>query len=202
MRLAHAIIVFLLLMTTSVFAADPAPLAMLKSTSAQMIGELNKHQAQLKDQPKIVNDIVNRILLPHVDLEGMSRAVVGRGYWIQATPKQRRQFETEFTQMVVNTYAAALQNYNGEQVRFFPIRGYDPDQSQVQVNSQILQANNQRINVQYLLTRKGTRWEVYDFSVDGISLVQSYHSQFSSVLADSGFTGLLSRVIAHNQAQQ
>ncbi len=185
---------FLCLFVSVALAQDPPPLAMLQSTSQQMLNALKQNKANMKSNPSVIYHIVDRILLPHVDLDTMSRSVVGRTYWNQATPAQLAQFKKLFTHQVVQTYSTALQSYNNEQVKFSPMRAYSPGESRVQVQSTIVRANGQAIPVNYRLLNVGGSWKVYDFSVEGVSLVQSYQAQFADTLSQGGMTTLLSKM--------
>jgi len=71
----------------------------------------------------------------------------------------------------------------------------------VTVNSIIVRKSGQRIPVNYNLSRVGSSWKVYDFSIENVSMVQSYRSQFSGVLASSGLTGLIQRLSQHNKVK-
>ena len=62
------------------------------------------------------------------------------------------------------------------------------------MQSTIVRANGQTIPVSYRLINQGGEWKVYDFSVEGVSLVQSYQSQFSNDLSQSGLGGLLEKM--------
>jgi phospholipid transport system substrate-binding protein len=190
------------LISNVAWAQDPVPLAMLKQTSSQMLSSLKQNRPQLKNNPTLVHRIVVQILLPHVDLDNMSRAVVGRNYWSQATPAQQSAFKKEFTDTVIRTYSTAISSYDEEQIKFYPIRGFGAGQTQTQVRSEILRKNGQVIPISYRLILKNGQWLVYDFSVEGVSLVQSYQSQFAGVLSQSGFNGLLTRLKQHNQARK
>jgi phospholipid transport system substrate-binding protein len=194
------VFLFSCLITNVALAQDPAPLTMLKQVSSQMLSSLQQNRSQLKNNPQLVHRIVSQILLPHVDLDNMSRAVVGRNYWSKATSAQQSQFKKEFTDTVIRTYSTAISSYDEEQIKFYPIRGFNPGQAQTQVRSVIVRKNGQVIPVSYRLIFKNGRWLVYDFSVEGVSLVQSYQSQFAGVLSQSGFPGLLTRLQQHNQA--
>ncbi|MGB6977372.1 MAG: ABC transporter substrate-binding protein [Gammaproteobacteria bacterium] len=201
LRILWAILLSFLI-TNVALAQDPVPLAMLKQTSSQMLSALKQNRPQLKGNTALVHRIVVKILLPHVDLDSMSRAVVGRSYWSQATPAQQSQFKKEFTDTVIRTYATAISSYDEEQIKFYPIRGFSPGQTQAQVRSDIIRKNGQVIPVSYRLILKNGQWLVYDFSVEGVSLVQSYQSQFAGVLSQSGFNGLLARLKQHNQSRR
>ena len=194
MKLGKILIVGWVLFCMVSLAADPAPLTMLKSTSQQMLRELDKNLGRLND--KLVYNLVNRILVPHFDLVNMSRAVVGR-YWQQASGSTQRRFTREFTRYVIRTYAVALQAYDGETVKFLPIRGAIGNR--VQVNSELLLKSRSPIRIQYRLLQKQGRWLIYDFSVDGISVVKNYNSQFASTLRRGGLVALVQRLQKSNE---
>lgn len=191
---------FLGIIAKAVPSNDPPPLAMLKNTADKTIVELDKHRQTLKSDDALVCNIVKRIALPHFDSNAMARSVVGREFWQAATPTIQKQFTTEFTQYIIRTYAAALANYNGEKIKFYPMRSYDASQNRAQVQSDILQSGGPAIPVTYRLVKTGSGdWLVYDFSVEGVSIIQNYRSQFSSTLSKSGLAGLVAEVHSHNQ---
>lgn len=190
--------IFALLLFFSLFSsialAAQSPLDMLQQTSDEMLNTL-QHTSNRNTQT--LYNIVSRILVPRVDLDTMSRLVVGR-YWDEASPQQRAQFKAQFTRFVTRTYSSALAAYSDEKIKFYPIRG-GVNGNHIQVNSDILQGNGQIIPVNYQLVLRGGQWKIYDFTVAGVSMVQNYHSQFADVLAREGFDGLLQRLGSHNQ---
>lgn len=187
----------MMLCCISAFAA-PSPLPMLQSTSDQMLSALRSNQAVLKSKPAVVYSITRRILLPHVDVNNMARAVLGRNAWNQATPAQRQHFTAEFTTLLIHTYAAAFAAYTDEQVQFLPIRGDISGLTRVQVDSQIIRRAGPSISVSYRLGWTGQQWLLYDFSVDGVSMIQSFRSQFSSQLNQGNLDTLIQQLAQHN----
>ena len=94
--------------TTNAFASsDDSPVKMLNIVASSVIDQL--HQAEKKvargeEIPlKTVRNIVNSILLPHVDLDHISRAVLGRNTWAKATVSQKQEFKQQFTELLINT---------------------------------------------------------------------------------------------------
>jgi phospholipid transport system substrate-binding protein len=187
------ILLIVFLLSANLALAASSPVAMLQSVSNQMLAELN-NTANRNDQA--LYRLVQRILLPHADLDLMSELVVD-GYWATATPSQRAQFKRQFTYYITRTYSSALSSYTNERVRFFPIRG-GVSGNRVQVNSVVDQSSGQSISVSYRLILTGGQWKVYDFSVEGVSMVDNYRSQFASVLRTQGFQGLLNTLESRN----
>lgn len=176
----------------------PAPIVMLQNTSDQVIAALKQNKASLKKDPSVVYQIVDRILVPHVDLVGMSRSVLGRDAWMSATDQQKQKFSQQFKDLLIHTYASAFANYTNQTVQFMPIRGGLGNQTRVQVNSQILQQNGPAIPVSYRLIKQGDDWKVYDFSVEGISMLESFRSQFAAELSQGNLDALISKLEQHN----
>ena len=54
------------------------------------------------------------------------------------------------------------------------------------IDSVIIYHNGQRISINYNLNKNEDQWQIYDFRIEGISLVQSYRSQFVRTLAQGG----------------
>jgi phospholipid transport system substrate-binding protein len=179
-------------------AAQSSPVPMLKQTAQQIIGSLKNHQGALHHDPKIVHQAIRTYLLPHIDVEGMSRSVLGRQAWMKATSAERLAFEHEFTQLVIRTYAAPLAEYSGETVSFTPIRG-NLDGRFARVNSVIQRPNGQRIPLSYNLVSKADGWKVYDLSVEGVSLLQSFRTQFSNILQQGTMHDLLEQMRANKK---
>lgn len=181
--------------------AQPSPIPMLQSTSDQMLSALQQNKARL-NQPNVVYSLTRRILLPHVDAAGMARTVLGRDVWMKATPAQQQQFTQQFITLLVRTYSAAFAAYNNESVKFLPLRGDISGQTQVQVDSQIIRQGGPAVSVSYRLVLLGGAWKVYDFSVDGVSMLQSFRSQFADQLSRGGLDAVIQQLAQHNAQPQ
>jgi phospholipid transport system substrate-binding protein len=175
-----------------------SPVILLQNTSNQLISSLRQNQATLKTKPQTVYRIVNQILLPHVDLVNMASRAIGREAWMRASPEQRQEFTRQFTILLIRTYASALARYTNERVNFLPMRGGFNGQMRVQVDSNIVRDTGPPINVSYRLMQEDGQWKLYDFSVDGISMVESFRSQFLPEIQQTGIEGLINKLIQHN----
>lgn len=198
----YAVFFFFVSAFTMVHAADHAsqpPLELLRTVSSEMLSQLKSHSASIKKDQDRLYSIVQRVLIPHVAKEKMSIAVIGPRYWSQATASQRETFMQEFIRLVTRTYATALSSYDNLTVRFLPIRENIAGKTRLQINSLVLHAKGPAIPVNYRLVLLNGQWKVYDFSVEHVSLVQSYASQFASILAQKGLQGLLDQLTAHNR---
>ena len=182
--------------------ARPSPITMLKDTSSQMIDALKKNKSSMKSRQKVIFDLVHKILLPHVDMNIMSRITLGRTMWRQANNHQRQQFQKQYTTMLIRTYAQALASYTDEGVKFLPTRVDYNVVNRGVVRSKITRSGAQPIALNYRVIFNGETWLVYDMSVEGVSMIQSMRAQFNNEISAGGIGALLKRMQEHNKGYE
>lgn len=187
---------FMMMALCQTAAAETSPVPMLENTANQIIASLKQNKANLKKNHQIIYGAVNHFLLPNVDVVGMSRSVVGREAWNKASGAEKQEFIQVFTQLVIRTYSSPLAEYTDEKVKFLPLRG-SLGGNFTRVNSVIVRPNGQNITLAYSLVLKGNQWKIYDLSVEGVSLLQSFRSQFAQVLQSSSMKDLISQMRAN-----
>ena len=174
------------------------PVSLLQYIADNMVAQLKSNKATLKSKPQIVYKLAYRYVVPYADLPEMSRRVLPPSVWNSATPAERMQFQKEFTTLLIRTYASALTSYQDQVVQFSPIRGEYQNQKTVEVRSQIISSSASPINVTYRLIHVGSVWRLYDMSVEGVSLIESFRSQFADILSQGNMQQLLARLSSHN----
>lgn len=172
------------------------PIDLLKYISNNMIRELKANQATLKTKPGIVYKLANRYVVPYADLDEMSKRVLPPAVWRGASASQKAQFKKEFTRLVIRTYASALTSYKDQEAKFYPLRGKAGNN--VQIRGEII-GSESNIQVSYRLLKSGGKWKLYDLSVEGVSLISSFRSQFAGILANGNMSTLLKRLSKHNK---
>ena len=172
--------------------AQQDPVQLLRSIANNMINGLRASQVTLRTNPGIVYALVNRYVVPYADLTEMSRRVLPPVVWEQASHAQQVQFKQAFTHLLIRTYASALAAYRDQTVTFYDVRGGISGQSSVEVASQITSPHNPSpIHVAYRLLRTGQGWRLYDLSVEGVSLLESFRAQFADMLSGRNDLGQL-----------
>ncbi len=179
--------------------ADSSPVGMLQSIANAMIANLKAHKTTLKTNPNLVYSLAYKIVVPHADLDEMSKRVLPPSVWNAASVSQRAQFKAEFTTLLVRTYASALADYSDQTVKFFPVRGGYQGKNTVRVDSQIIRTDGPSITVNYKLVSKGAQWKLYDLTVEGISLLESFRSQFADKVSQgASMNDLIRDLKQHN----
>ncbi len=191
----------LLISSITAWAETPDPSIMLNSTADQIITNLKANQPKLAKDKALIYSIINQYLIPQVDINGMARSVLGRNAWTQATKAQQEAFTKEFVQLVVRTYSSPLTNYTDETIKFYPLRGNYQGKNFLIVNSAIVRSSGNNVPLNYSLVLVKDQWKIYDMNVEGVSLLQSFRSQFAGELAQGNMDQLIANLKRHNETK-
>lgn len=126
------------------------------------------------------------------DWEEMARRSLAR-HWAQRTDEEKKEFLRLFREVLEQTYLDKVEGYSGEKVQY-ERETIDGDYAVVQVK--IITKKNVDIPVEYRLKKKGNDWLVYDISIEGVSLVNNYRTQFNSILSGASYGELVKRLKA------
>ena len=77
--------------------------------------------------------------------------------------------------------------------------GADGNGKTATVRQDVTQPGSKVLPIVYRLHSKTGDWKVFDVSVDGVSLVKTYRSSFSSVLKNGGIDKLIANLATKNQ---
>ena len=132
---------------------------------------------------------INRVADEIFDFGETAKRSLGQ-HWTQRTPAEREEFVRLFADLLQRTYLSKVDQYSSE-LKFENdvIHG-----TWAVVRTTVLLGNGRRMSLDYRMHLPRDRWLVYDVSIDGISLVASYRSQFNKVVRIDSYQGLLARL--------
>ena len=136
-------------------------------------------------------------VLPYVDFEYATRLAVGRA-WRQASPEQKQRLVSEFRNMLVRTYSNSIQAYEGQTLKVLPSRGKSDSADDATVRTQFVRAGGQPLPIDFAMHKAGNAWKVYDITVEGVSLVLTYRSEFDAIVKQQGLDGLIQALSQKN----
>jgi phospholipid transport system substrate-binding protein len=122
------------------------------------------------------------------DIPSMARLSVGSS-WAFLTDAQRQQVTESLGRYISAIYADRFDSYAGQKLQ---VTGEQPAAAGVMVRSQIVKANGEPVNVDYMMRRNGNAWLISDIYLDGaISEVATRRSEFAAILKNEGIDGLI-----------
>ena len=179
---------------------DMAPDVLVKQTADDVLAIVkNDKDIQAGNQQKLFA-VVEEKILPNFDFDRVCRMVLGKN-WKSASPEQQALFQKEFRSLLLRTYATALGKYRDQVIEYRPMQT-DASEKNVTVKTQIIQKGGQPIAVDYSLVKGPAGWKVYDITIESVSLVTNYRSQFSSEIRQNGLDSLNKKLADKNAAAE
>lgn len=177
--------------------AQQQPLETVRYTTDEVVSRVRDEKDALRSDPAKMYNLVAEMIFPHFDFSVMSQFVLGE-QWKSADDAKRAEFVDQFRKLLVRTYAAALLEYSDQKINY-PDPGPQPASGKTAVVKQdIIQPSGALLPVVYRLHNKKDGWKVFDVSVDGVSLVKTYRSSFTSILKEGGIDKLISTLATKN----
>ena len=122
------------------------------------------------------------------DIPAMARLSVGPS-WASLAEAQRQQVTESFARYISAIYADRFDSYSGQKLQ---VTGEQPAPAGVRVKSQIVKANGEPVQIDYMMRRNGESWLISDIYLDGaISEVATRRSEFAAILKNAGIDGLI-----------
>ena len=147
-----------------------------------------KNPAKAEEKKKLIRSAVDE----RFDWTEMTRRALAT-HWAQRTPEEKKEFVHLFSDLLERTYLGKVEDYSGEKVRYEG-ETIDGDYSVVKVK--IVTKKNKDIPVHYRLRKEGNDWLVYDISIEGVSLINNYRTQFNSIITQSSYENLVKQLRA------
>ena len=172
------------------------PSDVVKATVESVISHIEENRSVLEKNPEKIYDLVNQLIIPRFDFVSMSKWVLGK-HWKQASEEQRSEFIIQFKELLVRTYARALLEYSGQEIKYFPVE-QNPESNLAVVKTELTSTSSAQLPILYRMHQKNEEWKVVDVSVDGVSLVTTYRGSFATQIKKNGFDSLLNELSKKN----
>ena len=147
-----------------------------------------KKEARTAERRRRIRTVVNQIF----DFTEISQRSLGR-HWQPRTPGERERFVALFGDLLENAYITKIESYSGEKIQY---PGDVVAGDLALVKTRIVTKQQTEIPVDYRMFLNGGRWAVYDVSIEGISLIGNYRTQFNAVIQRSGYPDLVAKLKA------
>lgn len=182
-----------LMVASAMAATDAGPRQVVETAVTRVIAALEavqfqqpaeergsrRHIGQLYQELKQVADEL-------FDFDEMARRALSR-HWAARSPEERAEFIRLFTRMLERAYLGRIEAYAGETIVYL---GETIEPPYASVRSRVITRRSET-PLDYRLHLRNGRWRVYDISIDGVSFVATYRSQFDRVIRQESYATLL-----------
>ena len=176
------------------------------TSSAPIADEVKEIRAMTKEKVDIVINILkDKSLSKNEKKEGiletidglfdfslMARLSLGKKHWKSISKAKRNEFSELFVERLKLSYLEKLDLYTDEEVVVDEAR--KTKKNRVEVLTYLVTKDDKKEMIYKLYKTKKKGWMVYDVDVLGVSIVQTYRSQFSGVLKKETMEQLMERM--------
>lgn len=126
-------------------------------------------------------------LSPIFNFKEMSQRALGQ-YWQKLNAEERDEFTRLFTSIIKNTYLGETDSYSAKEVVL--LREKEKGKYSI-IQTNFILNTGKDASVDFRLLSNDGNWKIYDVIIEGVSLVNNYRSQFSSILVKSPYAELV-----------
>lgn len=133
---------------------------------------------------------IRKIAAELFDFEQTARRSLGP-HWNARTPEERREFVDLFADLLERTYVRRIESGAGGTVTYV---AESVDGDEATVRTRVLTKEGADIPIDYRMRRKNGRWVIYDVTIEGVSLIANYRTQFNKVIQTESYDALVARL--------
>ena len=198
-HVAQALLLALVLSAvTASPAAAGAPSDQLKAQIDRVLKTLDdpdlKKEGRARDRRAAVRKIANDIF----DFGETARRSLGR-HWQPRTAAERDEFVQLFADLLERSYISRVELYGGEKIQYL---GDTVEGEQGKVQTKLVTKGGSDIPIEYRMHKKGDRWLVYDVTIEGVSLIANYRTQFNKIIQTASYQELVKKMKAKQDETQ
>ena len=143
----------------------------------------------LKNDPALRREKLRKVIGLRFNYKQMVMRSLAKNYKARSDA-ERKEFTLLFKKLLENSYASKIENYKDETINYVDekIKG-----KYAMVRTQIVRKDGV-VDVDYKMLKEGDQWLVYDFVIEGVSLIRNYKSQFSKIISTESYAALVSKL--------
>ena len=129
---------------------------------------------------------------PYFDYEQMSKIALSKRY-NNLNAEQKAKFNKAFEERLKSSYVDKLLSYKNQTINFKDVT--KPNENRYFLNADLVGEDGKNYGFTYkFYNAKEHGWLIYDVEILGVSIIQTYRSQFDSLMENESFENLLSKL--------
>ncbi len=159
-------------------------------TTQEVLKQLELNKERLKKEPDYIQEIVRKLIVPHMDFNTMSALALGDN-WNKLSKSEQECFSHSFKNLLVSRYAYILLSYRDQNIHYqsaMPIGEKD----YVSIIQTLTRPEVKPLTLEYPMRPDNDTWKVVDLVVDDVSLIRNYRKMFNKEIKQQGFADFIS----------
>jgi phospholipid transport system substrate-binding protein len=153
-----------------------------------------------KDQKQ---DKLNKLFSDIVDFPWVGRFVMGH-YWREATPEQKSRYLAEYKKFLLVHYTSRFTNFTSGSFQVMGVKDDGDGEYTVTMRMKADDPGSEPIQVDYRVHSDDVsgagHFKIFDVIVEGVGLLNTQRSEFSSVIANNGIDYLIDQLATKSKS--
>ncbi len=180
----------IVLLSASVYAQEvdkTKPYEMIEIVADNLFSRLKANKDNIQENPDLLKTMVQEELMPYVDYRYASLKLLGPNLK-GAKKADVGEFIKAFHLYLVSSYAQVLTLYSDQHVEFEPEKAINAKKRIIGIKVDVIDAPKPVINIEFKLrkNKKTNEWLAFDMIAEGISLLSSKQSEWTSKIRKEG----------------
>lgn len=185
MRLLIILLFIISFLSPAAYADESSEIRALVETNIDAIVKLLQDKNITREER---NTRIIGIVNPLFSYQTMAKLSLGKKHWPTLNKQQQSEFTDLFTFRLQRSYLEKLDIYTDEKVLYGDPRVSGGNKAYAPTT---LVAKDNEIEILYKFYLSGKDWKIYDVEIGGVSVIQTYRSQFDGVLSEGSVEDLL-----------
>jgi phospholipid transport system substrate-binding protein len=139
---------------------------------------------------------IEKLFRENVDIAWIGKFVLGR-FWRQASEEQKKTYMQQYETFLVHNYAARFTDYTSGTFKITDAKSDGDDEFTVSMQIKADAAGSEPVMVDYKIRSNKEHknsFVVFDIIVEGVSMITTQRSEFTSVVANKGMDYLITQL--------
>lgn len=194
MRKCSAVLAFLFVVQPVIADDTAGAEKVLKNTVNSVLTILRTENLNKEEKRGRIEKVIN----PVFDFSLMAKLALGRKHWPRLNKEEKKAFTVLFVKRLKDSYLDKIGLFMDGKVEF---------KSAVKVKKKIhiptlVISKGEEYSILYKLRNSDDEWRIYDFEVQGVSMISTYRSQHNEHFTNNGtVSGLLEKMKKRYEAE-
>lgn len=177
-------------MLVSIFVITVTQSYLWSGEPAELVKEVILNESSLNNK---IEDIHERkakqweVISPSFNFAMISQRVMGE-YWEKCLYEEKCEFVELFTNHLKHSFVRRANSLFGEKIISLKEKQFNKF---AKVQTILLTSSGKETSTDFYLLRENGEWKICDLVMDGVSLVNNYHSQITNTLVRTSYEELL-----------
>ena len=140
--------------------------------------------------------LTKKKIIPYIDLEYSTELALGN-YWSQLDNKQKKIFERDIKNSLIQDYVPYLVDYpDWENINIVVDKNFSQIESLANVKLLVSIENDSYPLIIALKLKKSNRWKIYDLDIQSVSLIDIFKIGYDSKIKRQGIEKLVNKMLS------